>query len=163
MKAGLYPKGPSSVPQNLTIPSSSYKRHILIASGALLLFMVLYFGLSSWLIYQSYILFDGVFSGGKDGLVSIIVAVLMGFLGIFMFKALFFINKKDKSDDIEIKREEQPDLFEFIYKIADEAKAPRPHKIYLSSDVNACVFYDVSVINLFFPTKKNLEIGLGLV
>ncbi|MGZ4079744.1 MAG: M48 family metallopeptidase, partial [Bacteroidia bacterium] len=62
-----------------------------------------------------------------------------------------------------IKKEDEPELFNFIYKVADEAKAPRPHKIFLSNTVNACVFYDISFINLFFPTRKNLEIGLGLV
>ena len=29
--------------------------------------------------------------------------------------------------------------------------------------MNAAVFYDLSIFNLFFPSKKNLEIGLGLV
>ena len=29
--------------------------------------------------------------------------------------------------------------------------------------MNAAVFYDLSVLNLLFPSRKNLEIGLGLV
>src|SRR6185369_15117447 len=28
---------------------------------------------------------------------------------------------------------------------------------------NAAVFYDLSIINLIFPSKKNLEVGLALV
>ena len=35
--------------------------------------------------------------------------------------------------------------------------------MFLSPRVNAAVFYDLSVLNLLFPSRKNLEIGLGLV
>lgn len=159
----LYPKGPQQSYPHLTTPKSSYKRHVLIASGALLLFIILYFGLSSWLVYQSYSLFKDMLTGGKGGILNFIIALLSGFLGVFMFKALFFSQKKDKSEDSEIRKEEHPELFNFIYKVADDVKAPRPHKIYLSNRVNASVFYDISIMNLVFPTKKNLEIGLGLV
>jgi Zn-dependent protease with chaperone function len=79
-----------------------------------------------------------------------------------MIKAIFFFLKRDKSEEIEITQEEEPELFAFIYKIADEANAPRPHKVYLSNSVNAAVFYDLSILNLIFPSKKNLIIGLGL-
>jgi Zn-dependent protease with chaperone function len=163
MQTNLYPKTPLFVPVDLTTPSKSYKKHVWIASAALLLFIFLYLGLSTWFLYKSYRLFANTFGGTRDGFLGFIVAVLMGFLGVFMLKALFFIVKRDKSEDIEIKKEDEPQLFEFINKVADEAKAPRPHKVFLSNQVNACVFYDISVINLFFPTRKNLEIGLGLV
>lgn len=159
----LYPKGPQQSLAHLTAPKSSYKRHVIIASGALLLFIILYFGLSSWLVYQCYSIIKDASTGGKGGFLNIIVAILSGFLGVFMFKALFFSQKKDKSDDVEIKKHDHPELFDFIYRVADEVKAPRPHKIYLSNRVNASVFYDISIMNLVFPTKKNLEIGLGLV
>ncbi|PBQ30348.1 hypothetical protein CNR22_00745 [Sphingobacteriaceae bacterium] len=158
-----YPKGPDSVPANLTVPAKSYKQHVWLASAVLLLFILFYISLSGWFFYTSIKLFANVFTGGKDGFLSFVVAVLLGFLGVFMFKALFFIIKKNKSNDIEIKKEDEPDLFEFIYKVADDARAPRPHKIFLSNVVNASVFYDISIINLIFPSKKNLEIGLGLV
>ena len=35
--------------------------------------------------------------------------------------------------------------------------------MFLSNRVNAAVFYDLSLLNLIFPSKKNLEIGLPLV
>jgi Zn-dependent protease with chaperone function len=62
-----------------------------------------------------------------------------------------------------VTRADQPQLFEFIDRLADEARAPRAHKVYLSPRVNAAVFYDLSLLNLVVPSKKNLEIGLGLV
>ena len=35
--------------------------------------------------------------------------------------------------------------------------------MFVTARVNAAVFYDLSFRNLLFPTRKNLEIGLGLV
>src|SRR5207244_2163286 len=42
-------------------------------------------------------------------------------------------------------------------------RAPLPHRVYLTPDVNAAVFYHESLLSLFLPTPKNLIIGLGLV
>ena len=64
---------------------------------------------------------------------------------------------------MQITAETQPELFAFVNRIADEAGAPRPHKVFVTARVNAAVFYDLSFRNLLFPTRKNLEIGLGLV
>lgn len=163
MQNNLYPKTPLNVPADLTSPNKTYRKHVWIASLALILFIILYIGLSIWFIYKSYKLFGNTFSGGREGVLTFISGVIMAFLGVFMLKALFFISKRNETNDIEIKKEDEPLLFEFIYKVADEAKAPRPHKVFLSNTVNACVFYHISIINLFFPTRKNLEIGLGLV
>ncbi|MEO6935537.1 MAG: M48 family metallopeptidase [Collimonas sp.] len=80
-----------------------------------------------------------------------------------MLKALFFSRQAVKYDDTEITPEQQPRLFEFLYRLADDAGAPRPHRVFLSARVNAAVFYDLTILNLIFPSKKNLEIGLGLV
>lgn len=87
----------------------------------------------------------------------------MGFLALFLIKALFFIKRFGQTNDIEITAKEEPELFHFINKVADDTGAPRPHKVFLSPQVNAAVFYDLSILNLVYPTKKNLEIGLGLV
>lgn len=57
----------------------------------------------------------------------------------------------------------EPHLFAFLYRLSDELGAPRPYRVFLSARVNACVFYDLSLINLVWPSKKNLEIGLGLI
>ncbi len=58
---------------------------------------------------------------------------------------------------------QQPELFAFLRGLADELGAPRPHRVFLSADVNASVFYDLSIVNFIFPSQKNLVIGLGLV
>ena len=80
-----------------------------------------------------------------------------------MLKALFFVKHGEASEDVEITEADQPRLFAFLHRLADEAGAPRPHKVYLSNRVNAAVFYEISIVNLIFPTRKNLEIGLALV
>jgi Zn-dependent protease with chaperone function len=64
---------------------------------------------------------------------------------------------------VEVTENDQPELFAFIRQVADDCKAPHPGKVFLSADVNASVSYDSSFWSMFFPVKKNLEIGLGLV
>lgn len=86
-----------------------------------------------------------------------------GFILFFMIKFLFTSHKIDKSYLTEITQQQEPRLFEFIQHIVDEVETDFPKRIYLSTDVNACVFYDSSFWSMFFPIKKNLQIGLGLI
>jgi Zn-dependent protease with chaperone function len=132
------------------------------AMAGLLLFVALYFALSGWFAWTAWRLFSGLGSSNFS-LWGLIAGACAAFLAVFMLKALFFVKHAYDIDDIEITREQQPQLFAFIDRIADEARAPRAHKVYLSPRVNAAVFYDLSLLNLFLPSKKNLEIGLGLV
>lgn len=78
--------------------------------------------------------------------------------GIFAIK-----RAQDMKDLIEVRPDTEPELFAFLYDIADKVGAPRPHRVYLAPEVNAAVFYDLGFINFIFPTKKNLLIGLGLL
>jgi Zn-dependent protease with chaperone function len=159
-----YPPGPIDVPPNLTAPSAAYKRHAWLAMLGLTAFIGVYFVLSAWFALTAWRLFSGMFGAyGNFELWGFIAGVCAAFLAVFMLKALFFIQHRFDIQDIEITRAEEPELFEFIDRLADEAKAPRAHKVYLSPRVNAAVFYDLSLLNLIIPTRKNLEIGLGLV
>ncbi len=90
--------------------------------------------------------------------------IIMGILVlIFLFKFIFKKNVVDRSHLVEITAKQEPELFNFIQTIVNEVKTDFPKKIYLSSDVNASVFYDSSFWSMFFPIKKNLQIGIGLV
>ncbi|MBB4801945.1 Zn-dependent protease with chaperone function [Flavobacterium nitrogenifigens] len=82
---------------------------------------------------------------------------------IFLFKFMFVKHKIDRSHLIEITREDEPKLFAFIDEIVNVVETDFPKKVYLSSDVNACVFYDSTFWSMFLPIKKNLQIGVGLV
>ena len=159
-----YPPGPTDVPPNLTVPSAAYKRHAWLAMLGLTTFIAVYFALSAWFALTAWRLLGGMFGvHGNFELWGFIAGVCAAFLAVFMLKALFFIQHRFDIQDIEITRAEEPELFEFIDRLADEARAPRAHKVFLSPRVNAAVFYDLSLLNLIIPSKKNLEIGLGLV
>ncbi len=85
------------------------------------------------------------------------------FILFFLFKFLFKSHKIDRSDLTEITREDEPLLFQFIDDIVYEVGTDRPKRVYLSPEVNASVFYDSNFWSMFFPIRKNLQIGLGLV
>lgn len=82
---------------------------------------------------------------------------------VFLVKFIFAVSQDVNSDRVEITEAEQPRLFAFIRRLAGETQVPFPKKIFLSSNVNACVFYNSSFRSMFLPIRKNLEIGLGLV
>lgn len=88
----------------------------------------------------------------------------LGFLVLaFLFKFIFKKHTVDRSHLTEITQETEPKLFQFIQEIVDEVGTKFPKKVYVSSEVNAGVFYDSSFWSMFFPIRKNLQIGLGLV
>lgn len=91
------------------------------------------------------------------------LASLGFFILAFLFKFIFKKHKIDRSHLTEITEENEPKLFKFINDIVQEVATDFPKKIYLSTEVNASVFYDSSFWSMFFPIKKNLQIGLGLV
>jgi Zn-dependent protease with chaperone function len=158
----VYPTGPAAVPADLTRHTQTYRLHAWLAMGGLALFVVLYLGLASWFSWTAYRLILGVIHGA-DAFRGLIAGVGAAFLAVFMWKALFFVQTRHEVEDVEVTAAEQPRLFAFINRLADEAGAPRAHRVFLSPRVNAAVFYDLTVLNLLFPSRKNLEIGLGLV
>src|SRR4030095_6543022 len=157
-----YPAGPGSVPADLTRPTGAYRTHSWLALGGLMLFVLLYFALASWFTWTSYRLFASLAHGG-DAFWTFVAGTCSAFLAVFMWKALVFVKHRHAIDDIEVTAQDQPRLFAFINRLAHEAGAPRAHRVFLSPRVNAAVFYDLNVLNLLFPSRKNLEIGLGLV
>lgn len=92
------------------------------------------------------------------GLASLGVLVL-----IFLVKFIFNTHVPDRSHLVEITQAEEPELFAMISEIVQEVKTSFPKKVYLSTDVNAAVFYQSSFWSMFFPVEKNLQIGIGLV
>ncbi|MHA4895907.1 M48 family metalloprotease [Pedobacter sp. PWIIR3] len=101
---------------------------------------------------------------------SITVMVAIGFLGMgflifyFLIKFVFSSAKKmDRSHLLEIKEQQQPELFKLIRELVAEVQTQFPKKVYLSSEVNAAVFYDSNFWSMFFPVRKNLQIGIGLM
>ncbi|HEX3764016.1 MAG TPA: M48 family metallopeptidase, partial [Kofleriaceae bacterium] len=159
---GLYPKGPDQVPPALTRPSRAYRRHAYLAVAGLLAFVALYFALTGWFAWTTYRLFAAMMVTPDHAAVLAIGGAATGFFTVFMAKALIFI-RRGKPGDLELVAADHPRLFAFLHRLADEARAPRPHRVFVSPAVTAGVFYDFSLINLLVSSRKNLVIGLGLV
>jgi Zn-dependent protease with chaperone function len=139
-----------------------YRRQAWLAVGALAAFMLMYVLLAGWFVRTAWRLSLGS-SAGADGVFGWIVALCAGLLAAFMIKGVFFIRRGKPEGLTELRPADQPRLFKFLHQLADQAGAPRPYKVYASARVNAAVFYDLSLLNLLLPSRKNLEIGLGLV
>ncbi|GAB5402624.1 MAG: hypothetical protein Aurels2KO_08550 [Aureliella sp.] len=150
------------LPSDFTLPATKYRRQAWLALSALIAFGVIYLSLATWFTYTSYRLLSGL-SAGNNALVALAGGIPAGFLAVFMWKALFFKGHKADKHLVELSSDDEPDLFAFVYDLADRLKAPRPHRVFVSAEVNAAVFYDLTLFNFIIPTKKNLIIGLGLV
>ena len=100
-------------------------------------------------------------------LITLILGIGMASLGViillFLLKFIFKPQRTDRSHLTEIKRKNEPELFALIDEIVLEVGTNSPKKVYLSADVSASVFYDSTFWSMFFPVKKNLQIGLALV
>ncbi|GAA4350446.1 hypothetical protein GCM10023185_08160 [Hymenobacter saemangeumensis] len=164
--APLYPLSPAAVPAGFTQPSGRYKWLVAAMLVSIVLFIGLYLALLAGAVglvyltltlhFESYGLWSGLFHLGC------ILAALM--LVVFLVKAVF---KRSPSNGLaehpRLTAEAHPALFDFVHRLCAEVGAAQPKYICVSSEVNAAVFYDSSLRSLFWPTRKNLLIGLGLV
>lgn len=177
-----YPPNPVDVPPDLTVPTRGYRAQVVIVLASLFLFLVLYLGLVGGSAWVSYRCFAEIGSGGstrhmspairrgrrsspEDNSVAMlaIVGIASGVLCLFLVKGFFKRSPEDKSLKIELKEQEHPQLFAFIRRLCRDTRAPFPHRVYVTPEVNAAVFYHESILNLVLPARKNLIIGLGLV
>jgi Zn-dependent protease with chaperone function len=169
MKTDLYPASPVAIDPTKLLPSATFKRQAFKVVGSIMLFMLVYLllviaaiGLAIACCYVGFMVivnfsnFFAIILG--VGVIAVGISVI-----IFLVKFIFAVARDENSRRIEITEEEQPRLFEFIRRLTEETHTPFPKKIYLSPDVNACVFYNSSFWSMFLPIRKNLEIGLGLV
>lgn len=149
--------------------SSSFKKMTGKAVFAIVLFIITYLILLCLAVGMTILCVMGGIAliAAKPMVITIGLGIGMASLGffilIFLFKFLFKQHKIDRSHLIEISELEEPKLFSFIREIVNEVQTDFPKRIYLSSDVNACVFYDSNFWSMIFPIRKNLQIGLGLV
>jgi len=158
----LYPLSPKNVPSALTEAKSSYERQAWLAMMGLTFFMLMYIALMCCFAYITYIGFMS-FGTSNIGVFGLVLPFCSLMLTLFMAKSLFAVRKTGEPPGIEVFQEQEPELYAFLHELADEVGAPRPHRVFVTPEVNAAVFYDLSLLNLLFPSKKNLIIGLGLV
>jgi len=153
----LYSVSVSNIPEDYTDATSAYKRHIWVAVLGIGSFFLLYILLTIWFFFTAYRLLGDGFGGGNNQLVSIVGGFAAAFLGIFMIKAFFFVKTNHDIEDHEVKPADEPKLFDYLHKLADEIGAPRPHKVYISNRVNASVFYDLHEFGHF--AQKSMLVG----
>lgn len=149
--------------------SADFKNKLSKAIFSIVLFILVYLilFLTGCLISLFAIALGGIIILDNLGIIGILLG--LGVIGmgvmvfIFLIKFIFKRNIVDRSHLIEIKAADEPRLFALLQEIVDETHTQFPKKVYLSSSVNAGVFYNSSFWSMFFPVRKNLEIGLGLV
>lgn len=164
-----YPPMPPNTDPAVIRPSAAFKKNVVNVILAMLLFVVVYL-----LLLVAAVAIAIAFGLAGAGLMSAYPSFLTLVLGLglifsglmllyFLVKFIFKRSVTDRSGMLEVTRQDQPELFEFIRQLTTETKSPFPKRIYLTADVNAGVFYDSSFWSMFFPVRKNLQIGLGLI
>ena len=169
MATYTYPSPPPCVDDNVIKPSAAFRREVQKVIAALLLFGLLYVLLLATVVsFAAGLCFVGF---SVVTAVPNIWAVLfgLGLAGIglmvvfFIVKFLFARKKEDNTNRIEITEPDYPDFFAFIRAVSQETHTAFPAHIYLSSEVNAFVFYNSGFWSMIFPVRKNLVVGLGLI
>ncbi|MCU0429541.1 MAG: M48 family metalloprotease [Cytophagaceae bacterium] len=149
--------------------SKEFKSQVIRAILALLIFILVYL----LLLFATIAITAACIAGGlalialKPAIFTILLGIGLASLGvltlIFLVKFMFTSNKTDLSHMVEILEHQQPELFKMIREIVNEVGTHFPKKVYITAEVNATVFYDSSFWSMFFPIRKNLQIGLGLI
>jgi Zn-dependent protease with chaperone function len=164
-----YPPQPQIADYSFLNPSKSFAKNVKNVLLSILLFFITYLilvALAFGLLYACLWIGIGILTlrlhwitlalGGG------VICLGLMFLA-FLLKFVFSVQKDSNTNRVEITAEEHPRLFEFINQLVTEVKSPSPKKVFIVPNVNAAVFYNSSFWSMFFPVRKNLEIGLGLV
>lgn len=164
-----YPAPPDLVPEDVTQPSPAFQQEVRKVILAILLFVVVYL----IMVILALALTMACISLGlglialRPSIWTLLIGAGMMFMGVMvMFFLVKFVFSRAGSGDPEgivLEESEEPELFAFIRRVTAEVGTHFPKKILLIPDVNASVFYSSSFWSLFFPIRKNLNIGLGLV
>lgn len=156
--------------KNLPTISSEYKKQVTNSIFFIILFFLVYILLIAlslaFLVFIGYLVVQIILAIKFSYITILISGGLIGmavFILIFLVKFIFSFQSNDTSGFIEIKRNQEPELFKLIDEVVTEVDTNQPKKVFLSSDVNAFVNYDSAFWSMFFPVKKNLTIGLGLI
>ncbi len=152
-----YPPSPRNVPEDLTEPTSEYKTRVLLV----LLSLIFAFGLYIFLTLGS--LAVAVLAPFVIPCVGFVISIPAILFFLFLVKGFFKSGQKERTVRVEITADDQPLLFDFIERLCEETGAPLPRKVYVSHEVNAAVMTHTGITSLFWPTGKDLLIGLGLV
>lgn len=169
-----YPPNPAEIPVTLTQPTRGYTTQVIKVIAGLFVFFLVYL-----LLMLGTLALAGTFIWGGISLIHILkgtgslefvgyffaaIIILWGGLLLFFLVKFIFTPYKDEAHyRIQIHEKEHPRLFAFIRQLTQDMQTSMPKKVYINPEVNAAVFYNSSFLSMFWPVRKNLEIGLGLV
>lgn len=164
-----FPTKPHSVDPSVTRPSKEFVRETYKVSISIIGFIIIYFilftlglALAIGAGYLGYLIVIN-----KPGIVTLMIGIALCIFGVFIVYFLIkFITTKNTYNTShlhEVKLSDEPQLFKFVEQVVEEVGSDLPKNIFLSNEVNAYVFYNSNFWSLFFPVKKNLTIGLGLI
>ncbi|SHL77959.1 Zn-dependent protease with chaperone function [Chryseobacterium carnipullorum] len=154
---------------NLPKMSPAYRSKLTSAIVSISIFFTVYLILIAISLFLIVLLGYGAYSilAFKVSYYTLIAAAGLASIGIFVFYFMIkFIFKRSTSTTrhlVEITRSQQPELFSIIDEIVTDTQVKAPKKVFLSPDVNASVSYNSVFWSMFFPVRKNLTIGLGLI
>lgn len=164
-----YPQAPSNIQLKALEPTAAFKKQVVNVLFAIASFFVVYILLILAAIGLAIACFYGAVAVLMFHASFLTLSLAIGLLAlglsviVFLIKFIFSKTKNEKASRIAVSEIDQPELFAFIKQITIETKTPFPKRIFLSPDVNACVFYNSSFWSMILPIRKNLEIGIGLV
>lgn len=107
-----------------------------------------------------------IFSGGFTPLQGLGLSLGVGATALLTFvlaKGLFRQSAVDRSEFIELDEASEPEFFDFLASIYSRCQAPPPDRVFACPDVNAGVFVETSILDVFRPPRRNLLVGMGMV
>jgi Zn-dependent protease with chaperone function len=165
----LYPPAPANVPREITRLDGAYRVRVLAMITGLFAFLLLYLVIIAvaGLIGYGLVIMPLPHVGGR-AMIAVLVFKFGGafaaiLVWLFLLKGLFKGRRVERATHVALKEADHPALFAFIRRVYMDTGSPRPRRVYVSPEVNAALIYDTSLLNLFFPPRKDLLIGLGLV
>ena len=152
--------------------SPGYLTALALCAGIMLLLPLLYIGLiglTAYGVYWHFAYSDWLESllGKARGKAKLFVVLLYaapgvvgGILALFMLKPFFRRSPRYTTPD-SVSREQEPVLFEYVDRLCDVMRAPRPVRIDLDQSVNASASFASS--RSLFTNQLVLTIGLPVV
>lgn len=165
MSESFYPPSPASVPPDITRVETRFRIRAIAVVIGIFLFLLIYLAMVTATGYFVHftMLEMPVGKGRYSFLVKLGLIAFSIMLFVFLLKFLFKKQKIHDPFNIQIKENQHPKLFNFIRQLCKDTKAPFPKKVFVNHECNAAVFYNTTILSLFWPVKKNLLIGLGLI
>jgi len=165
----LYPECPENADLALIQPTLLFRQQIMKAFSYVVLFFIFYVVLLLTAVVFAVVCISGgimlfrAYPTWTSGAIGLSLLLLGGMVLFFLAKFLF--NKRQAANPYrtQVFADNHPRLFDFITQLVKDTRIRFPKKVFVVPDMNATIFYNSSFLSLFWPARKNLEIGLGLI